>query len=67
MKALAAVKNDGPEIPMEHLPHLFDRFYRADKSRTKVDTDSAGLSITLAIMRAHQGDVTIRSAQKKTR
>lgn len=66
---LVAVENDGPEIPAEHLPHLFDRFYRADKSRTKVDTDSAGLglSITQAIMRAHQGDVTVRSVQRKTR
>lgn len=66
---LVAVENDGPEIPAEHLPHLFDRFYRADKSRTKLDTDSAGLglSITQAIMRAHQGDVTVHSSQGKTR
>ncbi|MBY4823301.1 heavy metal sensor histidine kinase [Herbaspirillum huttiense] len=66
---LVAVENDGPEIPEEHLPHLFDRFYRADKSRTKLDTDSAGLglSITQAIMRAHQGNVTVRSSQGKTR
>ncbi|TDY88409.1 UNVERIFIED_ORG: two-component system heavy metal sensor histidine kinase CusS [Herbaspirillum seropedicae] len=66
---LVAVENDGPEIPEEHLPHLFDRFYRADKSRTKLDTDSAGLglSITQAIMRAHQGKVTVRSSQGKTR
>lgn len=66
---LVAVENDGPEIPEEHLPHLFDRFFRADKSRTKLDTDSAGLglSITQAIMRAHQGNVTVRSSQGKTR
>jgi two-component system heavy metal sensor histidine kinase CusS len=66
---LIAVENDGPEIPPEHLPHLFDRFYRADKSRTKLDTDSAGLglSITQAIMRAHQGNVSVRSALGKTR
>ncbi|WP_016835265.1 heavy metal sensor histidine kinase [Herbaspirillum lusitanum] len=63
------VENDGPEIPSEHLPHLFDRFYRADKARTKLDSDSAGLglSITKAIMRAHQGEVSVRSAQGKTR
>ncbi|WP_284079334.1 heavy metal sensor histidine kinase [Herbaspirillum aquaticum] len=62
------VENDGPEIPAEHLPHLFERFYRADKSRTKADTDSAGLglSITKAIMHAHQGDVTVKSEQGKT-
>lgn len=66
---LIAVENDGPEIPPEHLPHLFDRFYRADKSRTKLDTDSAGLglSITQAIMRAHQGNVSVRSTLGKTR
>ncbi|MFT2520467.1 ATP-binding protein, partial [Escherichia coli] len=40
----------------------------ADKSRTKADTDSAGLglSITKAIMHAHQGDVTVKSEQGKT-
>ena len=66
---LVADENDGPEIPAEHLPHLFDRFYRADKSRTKLDTDSAGLglSITQAITRAHQGSVSVRSALGKTR
>ena len=62
------VENDGPDIPAEHLLHLFDRFYRADKSRTKLDSDSAGLglSITKAIMGAHQGDVSVRSAKGKT-
>jgi len=65
---LVKVENDGIEIPAEHLPHLFDRFYRADKSRTKLDSDSAGLglSITKAIMRAHQGDVSVESAHGKT-
>lgn len=63
------VENDGLEIPSEHLPHLFDRFYRADKARTKLDSDSAGLglSITKAIMRAHQGEVSVQSTQGKTR
>ncbi len=66
---LVQVENNGPDIPVEHLPHLFDRFYRADKSRTKIDSDSAGLglSITKAIMRAHQGDVSVVSAQGNTR
>lgn len=66
---LVHVENDGPQIPAQHLPHLFDRFYRADKSRTKLDSDSAGLglSITKAIMRAHQGDVAVQSAPGKTR
>jgi len=66
---LVHVENDGPEIPAEYLPHLFDRFYRADKSRTKLDTDSAGLglSITKAIMRAHQGEVAVQSGRGKTR
>ena len=57
------VRNTGETIPPEHLPHLFERFYRADASR-KRDAEGAGLglAITRSIMRAHGGDTRVRSA-----
>lgn len=62
------VQNDGEEIPAEIQPHLFDRFFRADKSRKKSESDSAGLglSITRAIMQAHGGSVSVVSRDSKT-
>lgn len=57
------VANTGPGIAAEHLPHLFDRFYRVDAAR--VDSSQAaglGLAIVRAIMRLHGGDVSVHSA-----
>jgi len=61
------VRNSGATIPPEHLPHLFDRFYRADASR-KRDAEGAGLglAITRSIMHAHGGSASVRSAQGVT-
>lgn len=52
-----SVTNQGEPIPPELLPRLFDRFFRADKARIRLDTDGAGLglSITQAIAQAHGG------------
>lgn len=54
-----SVSNQGEPIPPELLPRLFDRFFRADKARVHLDTDGAGLglSITQAIAHAHGGRV----------
>lgn len=64
-----AVENDGPEIPASVLPALFDRFFRGDKARVRPESDSVGLglSITRAIVVAHGGGMTVRSAAGKTR
>jgi signal transduction histidine kinase len=54
------VTDSGPGIPPEHLPHIFDRFYKADGSRagTTVPSGSGlGLSIVHAIVERHQGEV----------
>ena len=54
------IADTGPGIPPEHLPHVFDRFYKADASRagTRVPSGSGlGLSIVRAIVLRHGGEV----------
>lgn len=62
-----AVENTGDTIPEEHLPRLFDRFYRADASRQR-STEGAGLglAITQSIVRAHGGTASVRSSDGRT-
>lgn len=55
-----AIKDTGLGIKPEHLPHIFDRFYRADASRTQTGA-GLGLAIALQIARAHKGDITVTS------
>lgn len=60
------VKDNGPGIPPEHLPRLFDRFYRVDKSRTKISGGSGlGLSIVKHIVQAHGGKIMVASKVDK--
>jgi signal transduction histidine kinase len=56
-----SVQDTGPGIPPEHLPHVFDRFYKVDMSRTGTALPSGsglGLSIVQAIVARHHGTVT---------
>jgi len=56
------VKDTGDGIPQEHLPHVFERFYRADKARSRVNGGSGlGLAIVRAIVEAHGAHITVRS------
>lgn len=65
---LLTVANTGPDIPAEHLPRLFDRFYRADPVRQRSTEGSGlGLAITRSILIAHGGDVSVRSSGGLTR
>jgi heavy metal sensor kinase len=60
--AVVVVSDDGPGIAPEHLPRLFDRFYRADAARTSSQGRTGlGLAITKAIVEAHGGTITVRS------
>lgn len=57
-----AVENSGEPIPAEHLPRLFDRFYRADPSRhSSGDGAGLGLAITRSIIQAHGGEIHARA------
>lgn len=57
------VTDDGIGIGAEDLPHVFDRFYRTDQSRTQgIGGRGLGLAITRAIVEAHGGTVTVSSA-----
>lgn len=58
------VENEGSPIEQEHLPRLFDRFYRAERSRRQVGASNhgLGLAIVAAIARMHQGEPFARSA-----
>jgi two-component system, OmpR family, sensor kinase len=57
-----AVRDDGPGIPPEQAPHIFDRFYRADKSRSRAGGSGLGLAITTAILAAHDASIHLSTA-----
>ena len=62
-----AVENVGEGIAPDDLPHIFERFYRGEKSRSR-DTGGAGIGLALVqeIARAHEGEVGAESAGGRT-
>ena len=60
--AAVTIANYGPGIPPEDLPYIWDRFYRADKSRARNHGGTGlGLAITKKLVQAMQGDITVSS------
>jgi two-component system, OmpR family, heavy metal sensor histidine kinase CusS len=60
------IRDNGTGIPAEHLPRLFDRFYRVDASRnTAMAGTGLGLAIVKTVMDLHGGSVTIQSELRK--
>ena len=60
---MVAIRDSGEGVASEHLPHLFDRFYRVDASRSR-DTGGSGLGLAIAkaTIEAHGGAITAVSA-----
>lgn len=60
--ARLSVQDNGPGIPEEHLPHVFERFYRSEVSRTRKQGGAGlGLSISQSIVQAHGGRIDVHS------
>lgn len=66
-EAVVRISNYGDPIPAQDLPHLFERFYRVDKSRSR-DTGGTGLGLAIAksMIEPHQGRIAAYSENGRT-
>ena len=59
------ISDTGSGIPEEDLPHIFDRFYQADKSRSEKQGAGLGLAIAQKIFNLHGAKVAVSSIKNK--
>ena len=66
-QARVIVRDTGPGIPAQDLPHIFERFYRAEKSRTRGKSTGFGLGLSIAnwIVEKHGGRIEVVSQEGK--
>ena len=64
-QARLIIRDTGPGIPSEDLPHIFERFYRAEKSRTRGKATGFGLGLSIAnwIVEKHGGRIEVDSKE----
>ncbi|MEG3129292.1 heavy metal sensor histidine kinase [Pantoea cypripedii] len=60
-----SVTDNGEGVAAEHIPHLFERFYRADESRSSAENTGLGLAIVKTIAELHGGKVSVKSELNK--
>ena len=61
-RACLHITDQGPGIPLEHQPYVFDRFYRVDPARSReLGGVGLGLSITRWAVEAHGGEISLQS------
>ncbi len=61
VKTVITVSDTGSGIPAQDIPYIFNRFYRADKSRSLADGYGLGLAIAQKIITAHGGQIRVKS------
>lgn len=61
-----SVGNDGPAISPEDLPHIFDRFYKADRAHTSGNGTGLGLAICKMILQEHRSQMLVTSTEEWT-
>jgi signal transduction histidine kinase len=61
--ACLTLRDTGIGIAPEHIPHIFERFYRVDAARVRADGNSSGLGLAIVewIIQAHNGTITVES------
>jgi two-component system sensor histidine kinase MtrB len=62
-EAVVEVTDNGPGLSPDTLPHVFDRFYKADAARTRTPGSGLGLAIALENARLHGGDLTASNSE----
>ena len=63
-RAVCRIRNTGAGIPAEEMPHIFERFYKSDRSRGLDKTGvGLGLYIVQTVISLHRGEVVVRSVE----
>ena len=63
---IVSVSDEGLGIPRKDIPHLFDRFYRVDKARSRAMGGSGlGLAIAKEVVQLHGGKIWVNSIENK--